>query len=318
MGIGQQPAVLGGLPKIGQHGAVHALILAEHHAVRGGAANHGGFAGEEIRGHGIVVHLRVRRFRPGILKVLLESLNYPGPDLIVQTHRVFRRLALVPHPPQHSFHAHQLRNGAALQGLHAGIVLVIVVDIAVDSQLLKTAAHIGKLCVISGQRDAVLLEQVQICDVTIHLGAHGQPPDRASRLPVVFQIAVIEGARHLSLAQVHQKIRQIFRIVQGKPAAGNDIRQSTPVVQVGIEVHRIVPHNKGKVDLRKLLRQPGRQGLGHGFIPQVHGDGHPCLLLFICGTAGGAKQHRQNRDQRNQSLFHRLESSDILSFLRNL
>ena len=84
---------------------------------------------------------------------------------------------------------------------------------------LKGIDGIDELGVVSGQGNAVSLKQVDVCDGAVHLGAHGQPADGASRLLVGVEVAGIEGTRHLGGAQACQVIGQRGCIVGGEAAA---------------------------------------------------------------------------------------------------
>ena len=163
-------------------------------------------------------------------------------------------LALIFHAPLGPFQAHQFRDGTALHGLQAGIVIIPVGLEALDAYGLKSVDGGHKLGIVGGQGDVVLIKQVLVGHDAVHLGAHGQPADGAAGFPVDLQIAGVEGARHLGLAQIHQMIGQRGRVVQREPAAGDDVRDLiSPGQQILVVFHGVEALHKSKLDLGELL-----------------------------------------------------------------
>ena len=108
-------------------------------------------------------------------------------------------------------------------------------------------------------------------------------------------------------------LSQRSRVVQGEPAAGDDVRDLlSPGQQVLVIFYGVEALDKGKLDLGELLLQPGRQLLEHGAVPQIHGDLDFTLCFFAAGAlllSSAACQHRRrhnnSKQQRDQSfLFH--------------
>ena len=112
-----------------------------------------------------------------------------------------------------------------LYGLQTGMVVIPVGLEALDPDGLEGIDGSQELGIIGGQGNVILVEQILVRHDAVHLGAHGQPADGAARLPVDLQIAGVEGARHLGLAQIHEMIGQGSGIVQREPAAGDDVRE---------------------------------------------------------------------------------------------
>ena len=310
--IGQQPVVVAGFAEVGQHHVVRAVLRRDDVRHRRRVAEHGRLTGAEgLRDHG-ELQLVVAGLNAHVLEELLVLLKHPRPDHLVQANLIVLRLALVLHAPLGALQAHQLRNGAPLHGLQTRVVVVPVGLIALDAFFLEGVDGRHELGVVGGQRNAVLVEQILVGHGAVHLGAHGQPADRAVGLAVDLQVAGIEDARHLSLAQVHQVLRQRRRIVQREAAAGDDVRHRLATGhQILIILHAVVALHKGEIDVRELLLQPGRQLLEHGTVPHVHGNGDPVALralvgVRLLGSASGQHRSDQNGDQQQagNSLAH--------------
>ena len=272
--VGQDPVVLGFLSKIGQHHTVDAVLSFGNGAVVGRAAHNGQLAVLKGRSGIHKAIFQILRLHLEILQKLRKLVKDHRPHLVIQTHRLIRRLALIGAAPGGALQAHQLRNGTALHDLQAGIIRLPVCHKERHTNLLEAGGSLHKFGVVGRQGDIVLLKQIHVCKKAVHLSAHGQPADRAVHLAVVFQIALIERACHLGSAQIHKLICQGCRIVQRKTAAGDDIRHFVALVQILVISHRVIAHHKGELDVRELLLQPGRQLSGHGFIPQVHSQLH--------------------------------------------
>ena len=300
-GVGQQPAIIGGLAEIGQNGCVKAVQV-EHYiryACRG--ADHGGLPRIERLGNGVQLQPIVTGLHPHILEELLVFFKDLRPHHIIQTGGAVLGLALVVHAPCGALQTHQLRDSTALHGFQTGVVISPVCLIALNADSLKGINGRHELGVVGGQRDIVLSKQIDICSRAVHLGAHGQPADRTVRLLIVVQVAGIEGACNLGRAQIHQVLCQRSRIVQGEAAAGDDVRQLLRTVQqVAVVVHGVEALNEVELILRELLFQPRSKLFHHGAVPQVKGDLDLAVLaaaLVSLGlAAAGGQRCRSGHD----------------------
>ena len=224
-GVGQQPAIIGGLAEIGQHRYVKAVLVGHYIRYACCGADHGGLPRIERLGNGVQLQPIVTGLHPHILEELLVFFKDLRPHHIIQTGGAVLGLALVVHAPCGALQTHQLRDSTALHGFQTGVVISPVCLIALNADSLKGINGRHELGVVGGQRDIVLSKQIDICSRAVHLGAHGQPADRTVRLLIVVQVAGIEGACNLGRAQIHQVLCQRSRIVQGEAAAGDDVRQ---------------------------------------------------------------------------------------------
>ena len=293
-GVGQQPAIIGGLAEIGQHRCVKAVLVGHYIRYACCGADHGGLPRIERLGNGVQLQPIVTGLHPHILEELLVFFKDLRPYHIVQTGGAILGLTLVVHTPSGALQAHQLRDGAALHGFQTGVVIPPVCLIALDSDRLKGIDCRHELGIVGWQGDVVLSKQINICSRTVHLGAHRQPADRAVRLLIVVQVAGIEGTCNLGSAQVHQVLCQRSRIVQGEAAAGDDVRQLLRTVQqVAVVVHGVEALNEVELILRELLFQPRSKLFHHGAVPQVKGDLDLAVLaaalvsLGLAAAAGG-------------------------------
>ena len=304
-GVGQQPVVLGGFSEIGQHDAVYAVLLDDVLRQSGRVAEHGRLTIAELLGDDAELQLVVAGLEAYILQELLVLLKHPGPDGIVQSDLVLIRFAFVVHAPLGALQAHQIRDGAALHGLQTAVVVKPVGLEALDAYFLEGVDRRHEFGIIGGQGDVVLIEQILVGHDGVHFGAHGQPANGATVLLVDLQIAGVECACHLGLAQIHQVRGQRSCVVQREAAAGDDVRHGlAPGQQILVVFHGVVALNECEIDVGELLLQPGRQLLEHGSIPQIHGDGNPVALfrLFagrVLACTSGERCDDHERDQQH-------------------
>ena len=128
--------------------------------------------------------------------------------------------------------------------------------------------------------------------------ADRKPVDAAILVHEIAEVRIIDGTGGVGGGQVHEAVFQRAGIMEGKPAAGDNIRQSSVFIQEPVEIQVIVPDYKFNIDIRKLLLDIG----GVFFIelcgPQIHGDGF--RVLFFRALSAATRQQQHSRDPGQQ------------------
>ena len=263
--------------------------------------------GEQV-GDRIIVKLYILRAQLCIRDKPLHPRESARPNGIIQACHLLIQGVLIAVPPDLSFQRGQLRNGPALQQLHAGVIIGKVRGKAPDALRFKGLAGRHKALVVRGHGNLVPLKQRSVRHQAVHLAAQRKPLDFALRIGKALQIGAVNSPRLLGGGQVHQIPMQIRRVVQGEPAAGDDVRQRAVFAQEFIKVQVVVAYNKLDIHIGKL----GLDVLGVAVIqlgaPQVNRN-RLCLLYAPCAAARQCGQH-QHRCQQNQPCSRRFFHTD--------
>ena len=258
--ISQQPIILFCLPEIWQDNTVDTVFSGNVVCQSRRVADHSGLSAAEGLGDRSELQFLIAGLDPDVFQELLVFFKYFGPDGVIQSHLAVLCFAFVRHTPLGPLQAHQFRDGTALHGLQTGIIIKPVGLEALNALSLKGVDGSHELGIVGGQRNVILVKQIFVGHDAVHLGTHWQPANGTTGFPIDLKITAVEGPCNLRGTQIHQIIRKRCRIVQREPAAGNDVRYGLSTgKQILVIVHGIIALNKSKLNVRKLLLQPGAQ-----------------------------------------------------------
>ena len=197
----------------------------------------------------------VLRFCMGVFQKPFKLRKDFWPNLVVQKCHLTYAGALILSAPKRALQAHQIGDGAALHDFEIGIIIVIVGDKTPVAVSFQYVAALDELSIVGRQLQPTFLEDRRISDDTVQFAAHRQPSDCAVGKTVVFEVNGIEGAGQICLTQVKYLVVNRRRVIERESPASYDIRQRTPLIEIGIEINVVVTHNKIKIQFRKRLPQ---------------------------------------------------------------
>ncbi len=107
-------------------------------------------------------------------------------------------------------------------------------------------------------------------------GYHGNELSEAvaefsSKYPTV-EVSIIDSTGRIGCGKIHQAVFQRTGIMQGKPAAGYDIRQPSVFIQKPVEIQIIITYYKFHIDIRKLFLDVWCIFVIQACTPQIHRD----------------------------------------------
>ena len=82
---------------------------------------------------------------------------------------------------------------------------------------------------------------------------HGKPVYAAILVHKTAEVGIIDSTCLIGCGKIHQTVIQRTCVMQGKPAAGNNIRQSTVFIKKFIKIQIIIADYKFNIDIRKLF-----------------------------------------------------------------
>ena len=82
---------------------------------------------------------------------------------------------------------------------------------------------------------------------------HRKPVYASILVPEIAEVGIIDSTCRIGCGKIHQTVFQGTCIMQGKSAAGYNIRQSTVFIKELVEIQIIIPYNKLDIDIRKLF-----------------------------------------------------------------
>ena len=212
---------------------------------------------EHLR-HVVIIQLQISLAQPRIPDELLHAFKGLRPDGLVQALFLWVAGVTVGGAPLAPRRGGKLCRGQPLQGFHTGIVIVVVRGEATDPPLLKGLASGNEAIVIRGQGNAALLKKVLVHHKSVGIRADRKPVYAAILVHEIVEVRIIDGTGGVGGGKIHEAVFQGAGIMEGKPAAGDNIRQSSVFIQEPVEIQVIVPDYKFNIDIRKLLLDIGR------------------------------------------------------------
>ena len=82
---------------------------------------------------------------------------------------------------------------------------------------------------------------------------HRKPVYAAILILKIVEVSIIDSTGRIGCGKIHQAVFQRTGIMQGKPAAGYDIRQPSVFIQKPVEIQVIIAYYKFHIDIRKLF-----------------------------------------------------------------
>ena len=82
---------------------------------------------------------------------------------------------------------------------------------------------------------------------------HRKPVYTAILISETVKVCIIDSTCSIGCGKIHQAVLQGTCIMEGKPAAGYNIRQSAVFIQKTVEIQIIIAYYKFNVDIRELF-----------------------------------------------------------------
>ena len=98
-----------------------------------------------------------------------------------------------------------------------------------------------------------LFEKVFVNYKPMRIRTHWKPVYTAILIHKIVEVCIINSTCCIGCGKIHQAVFQRTGIMQGKPAAGYDIRQPSVFIQKPVEIQIIIAYYKFHIDIRKLF-----------------------------------------------------------------
>ena len=119
----------------------------------------------------------------------------------------------------------------------------------------------------------------------MYICAHRKPVYTAILIRKAVDVCIIDSTGLIGGGKVHQTVLQRTGVMQRKPAAGYNIRQSTVFIQKSVEIQIVIAHYKFNIDVRKLLLNVWCICFIQLCGPQIHGDRFRIFFFRALPTA---------------------------------
>ena len=107
--------------------------------------------------------------------------------------------------------------------------------------------------IIRWKRNIILFKKIFVHYKAMGICTHRKPVYTAILIFEIVKVGIIDSTCSIGCGKIHQTVLQGACIMEGKPAAGYNIRQSAVFIQKTIEIQIIIAYYKFNVDIRKLF-----------------------------------------------------------------
>ena len=158
---------------------------------------------------------------------------------------------------------------------------MIVCSKSTDPHLIKCPAGRNEAFVIGWQRNIILFKKVLVHYKSMRIRTYRKPVDASILIHKIVEVCVIDSTCSIGCGKIHQAVLQRTCIMQRKPAAGYNIRQSIVFIQKPVEIQIIIAYYKLNIDIRELFLDVRCIFFIQARAPQIHRE---CVCIFLFRT----------------------------------